>query len=452
MSNVNKVIWTEGMFLRPQHFQQHDRYLEQQLTARSLHTDHYFWGFSQLQVDRNALAQGRVGVVAAKGVFKDGTLFEVGQHQPIAALAVPEGVRNELVGFALPTRQASAQQVSFAAGEDALARYMATEAQVVDSSDVSLGTVDIQLGELNLSLMRQSEVEASHEFLPFARIKGRDNDSVVLDPHYIPPTLNLSEISGPLQDMVSTAVTLLDSQSKRLADRLSVPAAHTGFSALHETMMLSVMNRYHAYFHHVMSSNFHHPEQLFCQLQMLLNEMAVFLKSQRRLEGFVQYDHDDLQASFAPLMARLSGALNVVLEDPYVVIELEDKGQGLRVGQVKDRNLLGSADFILGVQADMPSEALRKHFPSQVKFGPVDRIRDLVHLQLPGVMLKSIDQVPPQLPYHPGYVYFALEQRGDLWQQFLNKGALAMHLAGEFPGLELEFWAVRQQHKRVNDV
>ena len=30
----NKVIWTEGMFLQPQHFQQHDRFLARQAHLR----------------------------------------------------------------------------------------------------------------------------------------------------------------------------------------------------------------------------------------------------------------------------------------------------------------------------------------------------------------------------------------------------------------------------------
>ena len=30
----NKVMWTEGMFLQPQHFQQQDRYAARQLDAR----------------------------------------------------------------------------------------------------------------------------------------------------------------------------------------------------------------------------------------------------------------------------------------------------------------------------------------------------------------------------------------------------------------------------------
>ena len=31
----NKVLWTEGLFLRPQHFQQQERYFEQIVDRRS---------------------------------------------------------------------------------------------------------------------------------------------------------------------------------------------------------------------------------------------------------------------------------------------------------------------------------------------------------------------------------------------------------------------------------
>jgi type VI secretion system protein ImpJ len=78
-----------------------------------------------------------------------------------------------------------------------------------------------------------------------------------------------------------------------------------------------------------------------------------------------------------------------------------------------------------------------------VKIGPVERIRDLVNLQLPGIALQAMPVAPRQIPYHAGFNYFALEQVGDLWKQLEKSGALAMHIAGEFPGLEMQFWAIR---------
>ena len=448
MNSFDKVIWSEGMFLRPQHFQQQERYLERQLIERSQRAEHYFWGFSELQLEPTAFSQGRFAIKSAKGVFKDGTSFVIDESSHLQELAIPADIKGELVGLAIPVRQASSQQVSYEEGEDVLARYAVTEQEVLDTTDTTLGSVSLQLGRLQLRLMLESEVDGNYEFLPVARIKGWDSkNAVVLDTAYIPPTLNFIEVKNDLFEFVVTAVDLLNEQVKRLSRRLSVSAVQSGSSSLPQMMMLNEINRYYAYFYHIRTSNYHHPEKFFCHLQMLLNEMAVYLSENRALDKFESYNHDDLQACFAPLMAQLAGALNIVLEDPYEVIELVDKGHGIRVGQVNDLNLIKHADFILGVEADMPMENLRKRFPSQAKFGPVERIRDLVHLQLPGVHLQNIDQIPPQLPYHSGYVYFALEQSGDLWQQFAKSGVMALHLAGEFPGLEMEFWAVRNKNR-----
>jgi type VI secretion system protein ImpJ len=99
---------------------------------------------------------------------------------------------------------------------------------------------------------------------------------------------------------------------------------------------------------------------------------------------------------------------------------------------------------VLAVNAHMPGDALRGRFPTQVKIGPAERIRDLVNLQLPGVGLRPMPVAPRQIPYHAGFTYFELETRGsELWKQLETSGGLAMHIAGDFPGLALEFWAIR---------
>ena len=51
----NKVIWSEGMFLQPQHFQQHDRYVERLLEGRAGPLAGHAWGFVNMEVDTGAL-------------------------------------------------------------------------------------------------------------------------------------------------------------------------------------------------------------------------------------------------------------------------------------------------------------------------------------------------------------------------------------------------------------
>jgi len=114
------------------------------------------------------------------------------------------------------------------------------------------------------------------------------------------------------------------------------------------------------------------------------------------------------------------------------------------VAVVTDVELQRKATFVLAVNANMPSEALRARFPTQVKIGPVERIRDLVNLALPGVTLTPMPVAPRQIPFHTGANYFELETRNsDLWRQLEQSGGIAMHIAGDFPGLDLAFWAIR---------
>jgi type VI secretion system protein ImpJ len=143
-------------------------------------------------------------------------------------------------------------------------------------------------------------------------------------------------------------------------------------------------------------------------------------------------------------MADLRQSLSMVLEQTAIPIDLQERRHGVRVAIIADVDLLRTAVFVLAVNAQMPSEALRMRFPTQVKIGPAEKLRDLVSLQLPGVTLRALPVAPRQIPYHAGYTYFELETRGnELWKQLEQSGGLAMHIAGDFPGLALEFWAIR---------
>jgi type VI secretion system protein ImpJ len=134
----------------------------------------------------------------------------------------------------------------------------------------------------------------------------------------------------------------------------------------------------------------------------------------------------------------------MVLEQTAIPIDLQDRKHGVRVAVIADIELQRNASFVLAVNAQMQGEALRARFPTQVKIGPAERLRDLVQLQLPGISLRPLPVAPRQIPFHAGFTYFELETRGnELWKQLETSGGLAMHIAGDFPGLALEFWAIR---------
>ena len=124
-------------------------------------------------------------------------------------------------------------------------------------------------------------------------------------------------------------------------------------------------------------------------------------------------------------------------------IPIEPKKYGLSLATVADRTLFSTAVFVLAVRADVPAEELRQLFPTQLKIARADKIAEFVNLQLPGIALRPIPVAPRQLPYHAGFVYFELDQASEFWGQLQTTGAIGLHVGGEFPGLKLEFWAIR---------
>jgi type VI secretion system protein ImpJ len=142
-------------------------------------------------------------------------------------------------------------------------------------------------------------------------------------------------------------------------------------------------------------------------------------------------------------MAELRRSLSMVLEQNAIPIPLQETKFGIRVATVADRLLFRTAVFVLAVNAQVPAETIRSRFPSQIKIGPVEKIRELVNLQLPGVALRPLPVAPRQIPYHAGFNYFELDRSGDMWKALETASGCAIHVAGDYPGLELELWAIR---------
>ena len=208
-------------------------------------------------------------------------------------------------------------------------------------------------------------------------------------------------------------------------------------------IFLLTVNRHQPVFEHFSLLGQLHPERLFVRLLELSSELATLVSTERRPSARSTYDHDALEASFAPLIRDIRRALATVLEQNAIQIKLQDHKQGRFVGLVTDRSLLRHAGFVLAVNAQVPSETLRARFPAQAKLGPVEKIRELVNLQLPGIALQPLPVAPRQIPFHAGFSYFQLDNAGDLWKQLDNSGGLGIYVTGDFPALELSLWAIR---------
>ncbi len=442
MSGNCRVIWSEGLFLEPQHFQQQDRHLAWLVDARLGAVAENAWGFAALELDSAALALGRIQIAHASGVLPDGTPFDIPGEDPVPpALEVPRDLADELVSLALPLRRAGACEVEESGEDTGLARLAPRDLELADLTTAARRTAPVRVGELRLRLVRGSEATDAYACLGVAQILERRADgALVLDRTYVPAMLRASADST-LDAWMRELHALLHQRGDALAARLAHPG-RGGVAEVAEFLLLQTVNRFEPLLAHLAGRAVLHPERLYSACLALAGDLATFT-SPRRPASFPPYRHDALRETFAPLAKELRAALSQVLEPSAVPIELQERRFGVRVAVVADRELLRGAAFVLAAAAQMPSETLRARLPTQLKIGPAERIRELVNLQLPGVALHALPVAPRQIPYHAGRSYFELERGGELWQQLERSGGVALHVAGDFPGLELELWAIR---------
>jgi type VI secretion system protein ImpJ len=448
----NKVVWTEGMFLRAQHFQQFDRYVERLVRGRVDGLRPHAWGVAEIAINRELLSIGKFALVTCGGILDDGTPFRIPDdvdHPP--PLDIPDNTRNCIVYLCLPVRQPGAVEVSLREGDASAARYEAGEHQAADVVAGSGAEAPVQIGRLRLRYLLEMGDRAGYVCLGLARIvEIRADRNVILDEGYIAPALNCAA-QPPLAGFLAELQGLLHHRGEALAARVAAPGA-TGTAEVADFLLLQAINRYEPLLaHFAADAGQLHPETFYGKALEIAGELATFVTRSKRPSRFPSYDHTDLQASFAPLVADLRQALSAVLEQNAVPIPLQERPYGVRVGIVQDRALFSQAAFVLAVKADIPVETLRRNFPHQAKVGPVEQIAQLVNVALPGIELRPLPVAPRQLPFHASAVYFEMERNGPHWKQMQQpggSGGIAVYVPGDLPGLGLELWAIKGSNER----
>ena len=442
----NRVIWSEGMLLQQQHLQQQDRYWLSQIDSRWGTRRNYGWGFWKLAIDEPMLSLGKLALTACEGIMPDGTSFVLPLDDELPLpLDIPETRRDALVVLALPPRRPGVAEMGghTPAVNENHARYRREACVVFDTNEDSRESTEMDLGKLRLSLAFADDVTQAYAVLGVARVlECSEEAGVVLDHGYAPPCLDY-RVAARLAAFVEELAGMLRQRGDALAARLAQPGAN-GSAEIADFLLLQTINRGEPLMRHLASVKGLHPEALFRELLQLSGELAGFVASGRRASIPPPYRHGALADTFAPLADELRRSLSLVMEPQAVAIGLEQSQFGVRIGRVPDTRLLKSAEFVLAVKADVAADALSMALPAQMKVGPVERIHDLVNLQLPGVALRRLPVAPRQLPFHAGYCYFALDTSDDSWPQIVASAAIALHVAGDFPGLEVQLWAIRQ--------
>lgn len=441
MADYSHTAWCEGMFLRPQHFQQSERAFEHEFKGLNRFQQPYNWGVYQVRINPNSLKEGVVEIEKLEAILPDMTLIELQNvNEVLPPLLVEKGTQNTLVKVVVASSSLKEKTIADVS-EGVVSRYVLNDLDVID---VQTGQDEerIQVASLNVVLKVSNDNLSGFVELPILKIKEVTAEgAILLDEEYTPPHLNVLKDQAMLACLKNvTGMTKIraDVVSQRLVQGKAASASAVDF------IMLQMLNRYETILRHLGQLEQVHPLEFVTLLRGYVGELSTFSSKNKRAPLLIDYEHSNLTSTISELNQVLSQYLSVVLDQTANKLPLEVRQLGIRVTPLPDKRLLESSQFVLAVKADTSTDEIRRLVPAQLKLGPAEQIRDLINNQINGINVAPLNVVPRQIPYQTGYVYFEVIKKGPFWVRLQESGGIALQLSGQFPNSDIELWSINQ--------
>ena len=442
MPEFGKPIWSQGMFMRPQHFQQQERYWESFVHDLVSGQSGYGWGLRRLEIDRAALELGRFEVTRLALVLPDGTPLAA---PGIADLPPPRALGPEAQGkrvlLALPIGRTDAAEVSPDGATDAERRWRRRPVSLRDSSSEDGEYCEVQLGRLAPVLLLEGEPRDTYETVPIAKVESASDTEITLDESYLPPVLNCRCHPGYMRTL-RDILAVLHRRAEHLAAQID-PNTAVGLSDAIDFLLLQTVNRHESVFAHMGQLEHIAPERAYAATAELAGELSTFLP-ERRTQPPPTYDHADPGPGWRALVRSVSSALGRISDRHGVELALEHQPNGSWVTAVHDHGLLDFGRFIVVVRTNAPREIAAPQIERRLKVCSMESIREIVALQLSGIPCTAVPVVPRGLPYYPNATYLEVDRTVELWEEVRSSGNLAIYImAGAETTFDVQLWALR---------
>ena len=449
MSKYRKIVWNEGMLLTPHHFQQWDNYYEDLLDSRIRSIKPFEYGILDLQINREAIANGNFQIINCRAVLPDGLMLNVPDTEAVPDLRPvgdhfhPEAERLG-VHLAIPAKKKG--EAKFQANgtkSNANLRFLQEGALVKDET-TGTNEQPLALAKSNLRIIFDDEVRDGFTSMKIAELERTPTGQLQINENYIPPTLKVSS-SVWMVNMVRQLVEILNTKSGSLGEqRRQRNASLADFTTSEVAVfwLLHTINSAIPAMAHYFRSPLLHPEQLYLTMADLVGKLMTF-STEHYPRDIVKYDHDDLHFTFFSLSTLLKELLETVIPSRCVQIILEKTRDTLYVGRIDDERLLKEAGFYLAVRAQMSEPKLIEGVPRVVKIASRDVIDKIIGSALPGVMLSHANPPPAPIPARIDFKYFMLDTIGPYWDGIKGSKVVAVFVPEEIPDEKIEMYAVK---------
>lgn len=451
MFKAEKILWGEGLFLRPQHFQLQDAYHEQRLNQTVRATIPFAYGIQSFQFDESQLGTYILALSQIEMIWQDGEIYQAPAQDllPEPIMLDVLNLKGEMqIYLALPILQPNRKNVSFESENSQSSRY---HSHLIETHDLF---TDASSAEITM-LRRRAEFklfELNHEphqldgflYLPIGRIKRQSSGSFLLDAKFIPPILHI-ESSESLISSLKRILNVIKAKIKAIqANNRENEQKLIEFRSgdIVSFWLVNALNTAHAALNHLLQYPHIHPERLFFELLRLSGSLLTF-STAYEVDQLPQYQHDHLEESFSSLGLILRDLLDTIISSRYISIALKEARPSYWIGSLESDKITRDTRFYLAVSSGaMPAHDLISYVPLRFKVGNTVDVEQRVVAALPAIPLQHLMQVPTAIPVRSGVSYFEIEPNNDLYQRMLDSETICVYIPSGFQDISIELIAV----------
>jgi type VI secretion system protein ImpJ len=452
MSTPQRLVWSEGMFISPQHLQSLDRYHEALLDARLGAVAPLGWGVRQLELDGAALGAGQLRLARFAGVFPGGLALSFSGTDPEAppprsiAEHFPPQAKSLEVHLAVP-RERDGVAAYVAEGSDAAAaraRFSIAQRPVQDATAPG-ATVGVPFARPNTQLLLGAEPREDFDTLKLAELVRNAAGQVVVSEAYVPALLRVGAspwLSAALRNLLARLIA----KQRELAAGRRPSAAEIAPAEVPRMLQLVILGGAIPELVFAADGEGVAPAQAYVALARLAGQLAAF-SADGDVAGLPKFQHAEPRASFEPILARIEAYVGGMGVERFVRVPLDVRG-AMQIARFQDEKLLRGQLF-LAVKTELPEAQVAEQLPRLCKIAALTEVQALVQAAAPGLPLQYQSRPPSEIPPRPGVLIFALVPSGAerLWKSVLTDRTLGMYMPPPFDAVraKVELLAIPAQ-------
>lgn len=457
MAGFNKVLWREGLFLTPQHFQAFDKRHEWLSWYYGMAGNPFNWGLYNLQIDVEAISNWQFNVRAIKAVMRDGSALNSPDTDSLPSprsfekLLTPDK-QSLTVYLGLPREDPGRPGVRMS--DHDTGEFVRFERRIEEVNDYVSGgkSREIEFVVKMPEIRFEGQPADRFDLLPIAKVELRGVGRPTLSNDFLPACLSMS--ASPVWTDVAAS---LFGQVNSLASSMCGQLTYGGDNTVHLTLadlprflqareLTAMVPTLLHYYKHPDS----HPVGFYTALCDAVARLGVIFNqfSDNCADEFPPYDHENPVEGLKSLRDKLERMFSLVgqsREGELTLVPMPDR-ENMWTIDLTDAALQGNEEIYLWASCDLPEDDFLKGVIQDKEFrvAAPNRIDQLMTFALPGAALSKVANPPVMLPAPQKGFYFLVDTRDKLWQEIVDSKTVALMGRNDvFPNLQVRLHAIK---------